>query len=232
MSTYQIYRSSRKGLRPNCCLSSHHPQFVRAGETIRCLGQAFQGGGCLTLLNVVHSRFPADEARYHSVATPYCESRSVIGTMQAVADMDGWDRAQRFSTSMFPPQRIRRHLFEKSAEALRDAVWLGRKKRVGVVRWVNVVHYGARSMDGYRCLCEWPNIMRALFGGSSRAYHSHLNTRREDLWRVPVGRLTPQKLGFNSAHPSRVDGRTPEDLRELGIYWRNRIWKDLVDVMG
>ncbi|KAH9014988.1 hypothetical protein EDB85DRAFT_2028096 [Lactarius pseudohatsudake] len=108
--TYQIYRFSRKGLGPNCCPSSHHPWCVRAGETVQRLGQALQGGSCLTLLNVVHSRFPADEALYHSAATQYCESRSVKGPMRAIAVMDGQDRAQRFSTSMFPPQRVRRRL--------------------------------------------------------------------------------------------------------------------------
>ncbi|KAI9434055.1 hypothetical protein H4582DRAFT_2131218 [Lactarius indigo] len=107
------------------------------------------------------------------------------------ADNSGRGRtelAEHFSTSIFPPQQ-----------------GLRKKRRVGLERWVKIVHYGARSI--------------ALFGGLTSAYHPHSNRRREGPWDAPAGRLTPQKFdvnGFNSAHLFQVNGHTPEGLREPG----------------
>ncbi|KAH9957616.1 hypothetical protein BC827DRAFT_1224879 [Russula dissimulans] len=65
-----------------------------------------------------------------SAAVQYCGFRSVVGTMWAMADIDGKFLAKEFYGS-------------RTAEALQDAVKeLRRKKRASMERWVNLVHYG------------------------------------------------------------------------------------------
>jgi len=89
---------------------------------------------------------PADEALHLAAAMQYCGFRSVVGTMWAMADTDGWDLAENFYKSVFSGGKRGVYYHERTAEALRDAVVkLRRKKGKGMTleRWVNYVHYGA-----------------------------------------------------------------------------------------
>ena len=118
----------------------------------------------LTLLDIVQSRLPtaefaflscchaaeitedsvADEALHLTAAMQYCGFRSVVGTMWAMADVDGRDLAKNFYKSLFSGQASGVPYHERSAEALRDATQKLRIKRgVKLERWVNFVHYGA-----------------------------------------------------------------------------------------
>ncbi|KAI0294277.1 CHAT domain-containing protein [Multifurca ochricompacta] len=87
-----------------------------------------------------------DEALHLTAAMQYCGFGSVVGTMWAMADMDGRDLAKHFYKSMFSNSGTRERevgYYERSGEALRDAVKkLRRKKRMTLERWVNFVHYG------------------------------------------------------------------------------------------
>ncbi len=160
-------------MRPSCCLSSRHgPRCVGAREPVRRLIQASRRD-CLTLLDIVRSRLPAaelaflsachtaqmtdgsiaDEALYLTAAMQYCGFRSVVGKMWVIANMDERDFAEHFYVSMFLPKgkASRRASYEKSAEALRDALQRLRKEmRARLERGVNFVHYGARSMVSVR----------------------------------------------------------------------------------
>ena len=121
----------------------------------------------LTLLDIIRSRLPnaefaflaachtaeltdgslSDEALHLTAAMQYCGFRSVVGTMWAMADKDGRDLAKNFYKSVFSPaesQGVR--YYERTAEALRDAVIKLRRRRgrgMTLERWVNFVHYGA-----------------------------------------------------------------------------------------
>ena len=87
---------------------------------------------------------PADEALHLTAAMQYCGFRSVVGTMWAMADADGQDLAKNFYGSVFSSGKQGVYHYERTAEALRDAVVrLRRKKRMSLERWVNYVHYGA-----------------------------------------------------------------------------------------
>ena len=64
--------------------------------------------------------------------------------MWAMADIDGQFLAKKFYESLFSETWKDVPYYERTAEALRDAVKeLRRKKRVTTERWVNFVHYGA-----------------------------------------------------------------------------------------
>ncbi|KAH9024174.1 hypothetical protein EDB84DRAFT_1440761 [Lactarius hengduanensis] len=110
----------------------------------------------------------------HGGATQYCEFRSVFGQTG-----------------------------HRRALLTRRCRLSGKKKRVGLERRVNIVHYGARSMVSFRCL--W---------------------RRDGLRDVPVGHyLTPQKLGaggVNSAHTCKINRHLPEDRQGPGRYSRKK----------
>jgi CHAT domain-containing protein/tetratricopeptide (TPR) repeat protein len=122
------------------------------------------GADRLTLLEIVRSRLPSaefaflaachtaeltedsvsDEGLHLVAAMQYCGFRSAVGTMWAMADVDGPDLAKHFYRSMFAKRKKSTPYYERSAEALRDAVQkLRRKKRISLERWVNFVHYGA-----------------------------------------------------------------------------------------
>jgi CHAT domain-containing protein len=122
------------------------------------------GADRLTLLEIVRSRLPSaefaflaachtaeltedsasDEGLHLVAAMQYCGFRSAVGTMWAMADVDGPDLAKHFYRSMFAKRKKGIPHYERSAEALRDAVQkLRRKKRISLERWVNFVHYGA-----------------------------------------------------------------------------------------
>ena len=124
------------------------------------------GSDRLTLLEIVHSHLPSaefaflaachtaeltegsvsDEGLHLVAAMQYCGFRSAVGTMWAMADVDGPDLAKHFYRSMFARRKKLNGVpyYERSAEALRDAVQkLRKKKRISLERWVNFVHYGA-----------------------------------------------------------------------------------------
>ncbi len=89
---------------------------------------------------------PADEVLHLTAAMQYCGFRSVVGTMWAMADTDGRNLAENFYKSVFSGGGQGTHYYERTAEALRDAVVkLRRKRGIGMTleRWVNYVHYGA-----------------------------------------------------------------------------------------
>jgi hypothetical protein len=86
----------------------------------------------------------ADEALHLTAAMQYCGFRSVVGTMWAMADIDGQDLAKRFYGSLFSSPETGVPYYERSAHALRDATQeLRRKRGIRLERWVNFVHYGA-----------------------------------------------------------------------------------------
>ena len=124
----------------------------------------FRGKERLRLLDIVRSRLATaefaflsvchaaewtdahtpDEALHLTAAMQYCGFRSAVGTLWAMADIDGRDISEHFYKHMFAWGERRARIGDRSAVALRDAVqWLRRKKGVTFERWVNFVHYGA-----------------------------------------------------------------------------------------
>jgi len=147
------------------CLQDH--QFVHIvchgllepGKPFDSSFKLYQGKR-LSLLDIVQSRLPnaefaflaachtaeltdeslADEALHLAAAMQYCGFRSVVGTMWAMADMDGRDLAGNFYKSVFSGGKRGVYYHERTAEALRDAVVrLRRRKGTGMTleRWVN-----------------------------------------------------------------------------------------------
>ena len=135
-------------------------------ETGRPFDASFKlhGGARLTLLDIVRSRLPnaefaflsachtaeltresiSDEGLHLTAAVQYCGFRSVVGTMWAMADIDGPDLAVNFYRAVFSNRQEGIPHYERTAEALRDAVKsLRRKRTMRLERWVNFVHYGA-----------------------------------------------------------------------------------------
>jgi len=124
-------------------------------------------GERLLLLTVARSRLPhaafaflsachtaelteasiADEVLHLAGAVQFCGFRSVVGTMWAMADIDGRDLSTYLYESVFSDkwQGLGVRYYERTAEALRDAVVKMRRKKAGITleRWVNFVHYGA-----------------------------------------------------------------------------------------
>jgi CHAT domain-containing protein len=120
-------------------------------------------GERLTLLEIIRSRLPsaefaflsachtaelteesiADEGLHLAAAVQYSGFRSVVGTMWAMADVDGQFLAKHFYESLFSEGWQGVPYYERTAVALRDAVRRLRMKRVSTERWVNFVHYGA-----------------------------------------------------------------------------------------
>ena len=122
-------------------------------------------GDSLTLLNIIGSRLPAAEFAFLSAchtaeltegsaineglhlaaAMQYSGFRSVVGTMWAMADMDGEDLSKHFYKAIFMDKAKQNGPYhERSARALHAAVKKLRKKRgTTLERWVNFVHYGA-----------------------------------------------------------------------------------------
>jgi len=87
-----------------------------------------------------------DEVLHLVTAMQYYGFRSVVGTMWAMADMDGVELSTFFYRRMFSPAEGEGDgpLCERSARALRDAVLeLRDKEGMTLERWVNFVHYGA-----------------------------------------------------------------------------------------
>jgi CHAT domain-containing protein len=121
-------------------------------------------GKHLQLLDIVRSQLPdaefaflsachtaelteesiSDEVLHLAAAMQFCGFRSVVGTMWAMADMDGRDLARHFYRSVLSNEGQGGWYYERTAEALRDAVVsLRRKGGITLERWVNFVHYGA-----------------------------------------------------------------------------------------
>ena len=118
----------------------------------------------LTLLDIIRSQLPSaefaflsachtaelteesitEEGLHLSAAVQYSGFQSVVGTMWAMADIDGQVLAKHFYASVFSDKWKGVPYYERTAEALRDAVQvLRRKNNVTTERWVNFVHYGA-----------------------------------------------------------------------------------------
>ncbi|KAH9966305.1 CHAT domain-containing protein [Russula compacta] len=113
-------------------------------------------GTRLTLLDIVRSRLPtaefaflsachtaeltkesiANEGLHLAAAVQYSGFRSVVGTMWAMADIDGPVLAGSFYQSVFSERQTGVPYYERTAEALRDAVrGLRRKKNMSLERW-------------------------------------------------------------------------------------------------
>ena len=74
----------------------------------------------------------------------YCGFQSVVGTMWAMADIDGRDLARKFYEQVFSVEGEGVRYYERTAGAFRDAVkFLRGKGGMTLERWVNFVHYGA-----------------------------------------------------------------------------------------
>ena len=88
--------------------------------------------------------YMSDEVLHLTAAMQFCGFRSVVGTMWAMADIDGRDLARDFYESVFSQETQGAPYHERTAKALRDAVKnLRRKGGMTLERWVNFVHYGA-----------------------------------------------------------------------------------------
>jgi hypothetical protein len=148
----------------------HHHQFVHfACHGTLEAGKPFEAGfepygnARLTILDIVRAHLPAaefaflsachtaeetegsfmDEGLHLAAAVQYCGFRSVVGTMWAMADIDGRDLAKYFYRELFSDSRGTPY-HESSAKALQFAVKkLRRKRGITLERWVNFVHYGA-----------------------------------------------------------------------------------------
>ena len=135
---------------------------LEAGKPFEASFKLYKGQH-LTLLEIIRSRLPsaefaflsachtaelteesiADEGLHLSAAVQYSGFRSVVGTMWAMADVDGQVLAKHFYASVFSEKWEGVPYYERTAEALRDAVQvLRRRKKVTMERWVNFVHYG------------------------------------------------------------------------------------------
>ena len=93
----------------------------------------------------ITNKSTADEELHLAGIIQYCGFRSVVGTMWDMADKDGPVVAENFYSSMFSTSRWQKvPYYERTAEALRDAVKVLRSERgMTLERWVNFVHYGA-----------------------------------------------------------------------------------------
>ena len=129
-------------------------------------GFELHGDERLTLLEIVRADLPTaefaflsachtaemtegsitDEVLHLAAAVQYSGFRSVVGTMWAMADVDGRDLAENFYKTIFSNSRRYEGIpyHERSAKALQFAVKkLRKKRRITHERWVNFVHYGA-----------------------------------------------------------------------------------------
>ncbi|KAH9973154.1 CHAT domain-containing protein [Russula compacta] len=136
---------------------------LETGKPFDAFFKLFKGSR-LTLLDIVRSRLPsaefaflsachtaeiteesiANEGLHLAAAVQYSGFRSVVGTMWAMADIDGPVIAESFYQSVFSDKWQGVPYYERTAEALRDAVRnLRRRRKMTLERWVNYVHYGA-----------------------------------------------------------------------------------------
>ena len=121
---------------------------LKTGKPFDAFFKLYEGSR-LTLLDIVRSRLPtaefaflsachtaehtaesiADEGLHLAGAVQYCGLRSVVGTMWEMADIDGPDLAGNFYGSVFSNRWNEIPHYERTAEALRDAVKVLRRKR-------------------------------------------------------------------------------------------------------
>ncbi|KAH8105067.1 TPR-like protein [Phellopilus nigrolimitatus] len=127
---------------------------------------AFQlfGEDRLTLLDIIQSNLPNaefaflsachsagqgldgafGEVLHLSAAMQFSGFRSVIGTMWAMADIDGPFVTKRFYRHMFAKEDSPELGYKRSARALRETIQRLRKRQgITVERWVNLIHIGA-----------------------------------------------------------------------------------------
>jgi len=84
------------------------------------------------------------EVIHLAAAVQFCGFRSMVGTMWAMADVDGGELARSYYESVFLEKRQGGRYCERTAEALRDAVKkLRTKDGMTLERWVDFVHYCA-----------------------------------------------------------------------------------------
>jgi CHAT domain-containing protein len=83
-----------------------------------------------------------DEAIHLAAALQFCGFRSVVGTLWAMADIDGPDVAEDFYGYMFRAKGAAGD-FKGSAAALNHATRMMRMRGVPIDRWINFVHIGA-----------------------------------------------------------------------------------------
>ncbi|KAJ3996663.1 CHAT domain-containing protein [Lentinula boryana] len=120
------------------------------------------GNDRLELIDLIHARLPnaelaflsachtaavdvqgtPDEVIHLASALQFCGFGGVIGTLWAMADIDGPDVADDFYGSMFPENGSAAN-FRNSAVALNNVTKEMRKRKVPLDRWVNFVHIGA-----------------------------------------------------------------------------------------
>jgi len=150
------------------CLQDHLFAYIICHGILKS-GKPFEAsfklhrGKHLPLLDIVHSQLPnaefaflsachtaeltdksiADKVLHLAAAMQFCGFRSVVGTIWAMADIDGQDLARSFYKSVFSDKTHVVHYYERTAEALRDAVVkLQRKRGMTLERWVNYIHHG------------------------------------------------------------------------------------------
>ena len=142
-------------------ISSHG--ILETGKPFDAFFKLYEGTR-LTLLDIVRSQLPtaefaflsachtaeitedsiANEGLHLAAAVQYSGFRSVVGTMWAMADIDGPVVAGSFYKSVFSDRWEGTPYYERTAEALRDAVRdLRKRRKMTLERWVNYVHYGA-----------------------------------------------------------------------------------------
>ncbi|KAH9991651.1 hypothetical protein BJV74DRAFT_795916 [Russula compacta] len=161
---------ARRHLSPQLERLKHHRFAHISSHGILEMGKPFDAffklykGTRLTLLDIVRSRLPtaefaflsachtaeiteesiANEGLHLAAAVQYSGFRSVIGTMWAMADIDGPAVAGSFYRLTFSDRWQGGPYYERTAEGLRDAVRdLRRRRNMTLERWVNLVHYGA-----------------------------------------------------------------------------------------
>jgi len=85
----------------------------------------------------------ANEGLHLSAAVQYSGFQSIVGTMWAMADINGQVPMKHFYTSVFSEKWEGVPYYKRMAEVLWDAVQeLRRRKKVATEHWVNFVHYG------------------------------------------------------------------------------------------
>lgn len=96
---------------------------------------------CHSAAGDIHST--PDEVIHLAAALQFCGFRSVVGTLWAMADIDGPDIAEDFYRYMFR-ESSRAVDFKDSAMALNQAIKAMRKRKgMTVDRWINFIHIGA-----------------------------------------------------------------------------------------
>lgn len=83
-----------------------------------------------------------DEVIHLAAAMLFSGFRSVVGTMWAMADIDGPLIAKEFYGHMFRNE-VKCANFKDSAEALNKATQAMRQMKIPVHRWINLIHIGA-----------------------------------------------------------------------------------------